>query len=88
MQADGQVAMRQRAALERIFLRLCRKRGPGWIESVIRPLRLPGGAITVGDIPMDALEAIVRVFGRRRFPAGLVSETLQRLISGRSGART
>jgi hypothetical protein len=70
--------MRQRAALERTFLRLCRARGPDWIESVIRPLRLPGGAISVGDIPMDALEAVVRVFGRRWLPARMVSETLRR----------
>lgn len=51
-----------RAALESVFLMLCRTRGPRWIESVIRPLRLPGKHITVNDIPMHALAAIVRNF--------------------------
>jgi hypothetical protein len=56
--------MRRRAALERKFLALCRTRGPRWIESVLRPLRLPGGRITVRDIPINALQAAVQVFDR------------------------
>jgi hypothetical protein len=56
--------MRYRGALERKFMNLCRARGPDWIESVLRPLRLPGGCITVRDIPVAALRAAVRVFGR------------------------
>nr|WP_294507351.1 hypothetical protein [uncultured Rhodopila sp.] len=57
--------MRRRAALERKFLNLCRTKGPGWIESVLRPLRLPGTRVSVRDVPMTALEAAVRVFGRK-----------------------
>jgi hypothetical protein len=53
-----------RAALEAEFLDLCRTRGPEWIESVIRPLLLSGDTVTVQDIPMVALAAIVRTFGR------------------------
>ena len=56
--------MRQRAALERKFLALCRMHGPRWIESVLRPLRLPGTTISVRDIPTRALRAAVQVFGR------------------------
>jgi hypothetical protein len=54
-----------RVVLERKFLNLCRARGPDWIESVLRPLRLPGARVSVRDIPLDALQAAVRVFGRR-----------------------
>jgi hypothetical protein len=58
-------ALRQdRAALEAEFLHLCRARGPEWIESVIRPLLLPGKTITVQEVPTFALAAIVRTFGR------------------------
>jgi hypothetical protein len=57
-------AMKPRAALERKFLALCRVRGPHWIESVLRPLRLPGPSITVRDIPITALRAAVQVFDR------------------------
>jgi len=57
--------MTNRAALERKFLALCRARGPDWIESVLRPLRLPGTRIAVRDIPTEALHAAVRVFGRQ-----------------------
>jgi hypothetical protein len=56
--------MRPRAALERKFLALCRVHGPRWIESVLRPLRLPGPSITVRDIPIKALRAAVQVFDR------------------------
>jgi hypothetical protein len=56
--------MKQRTALERKFLALCRARGPRWIESVLRPLRLPGATISVRDIPTRALRAAVQVFGR------------------------
>jgi hypothetical protein len=56
--------MKYRIPLERRFLELCRRHGPQWIESVLRPLRLPGTAITVHDIPMPALRAAVRVFSR------------------------
>ena len=55
--------MTHRAALERKFLNLCRARGPDWIESVLRPLRLPGARVSVREIPIDALQAAVRVFG-------------------------
>jgi len=56
--------MRQkRASLEAEFMRLCRSRGPVWIESVIRPLRLPNRHITIRDIPTAALGAAVTVFG-------------------------
>jgi hypothetical protein len=57
--------MTNRTALELKFLKLCRTRGPEWIESVLRPLRLPGDLVSVRDIPIDALQAAVRVFGRR-----------------------
>jgi hypothetical protein len=53
-----------RAALEAEFLHLCRTRGAEWIESVIRPLVLPGDTITVREISTAALSAIVRSFGR------------------------
>jgi hypothetical protein len=53
--------MTRRAALERKFLALCRTRGLRWIGSVLRPLRLPGGSITVRDIPIKALRAAVQV---------------------------
>jgi hypothetical protein len=56
--------MKRRAALERKFLALCRMRGPSWIESVLRPLQLPGATISVRDIPTRALRAAVHVFGR------------------------
>jgi hypothetical protein len=59
----------RRAALEAEFLRMCRSRGPEWIESVIRPLRLPGAAITVRDIPISGLSVIVRMFRPMRHPA-------------------
>jgi hypothetical protein len=54
--------------LEVEFMRLCLTRGPIWIESVIRPLRLPGASITVRDIPIKALHMIVRMFGHVRRP--------------------
>ena len=59
---------RERASMEAVFLRLCRERGPEWVESVVRPLRLAGDAISAKDIPLNALATIVRVFGpvRRR----------------------
>ncbi len=61
--------MRQnRAALEARFMNLCRKHGPDWIESVIRPLRLPGTIISVQDIPVAALSAAVHAFGRVKLP--------------------
>jgi hypothetical protein len=56
--------MNYRTALERAFMVLCRERGPDWIESVLRPLRLPGGRITVRDIPFAALVAAIEVFSR------------------------
>jgi hypothetical protein len=56
--------MNYRTALERAFMVLCRERGPDWIESVLRPLRLPGRRITVRDIPFAALVAAIEVFGR------------------------
>ncbi|HYZ24568.1 MAG TPA: hypothetical protein VE690_20650 [Rhodopila sp.] len=51
-----------RSRLEAEFLTLCRARGPRWIESVIRPLRLRGDRITVRDIPTYALAAAVQLF--------------------------
>ena len=56
--------MQNRARLEAEFMRICRVRGPQWIESVIRPLRLAGARITVQDIPTHALAAAVCLFGR------------------------
>jgi hypothetical protein len=55
--------MKFRAALERAFMKLCRERGPDWIESVLRPLCLPGRRVSVHDIPVAALVAAVEVFG-------------------------
>jgi hypothetical protein len=52
-----------RTALEAEFMHLCRSLGPAWIESVIRPLRLPDNHITVRNIPTDALRAAVGIFG-------------------------
>ena len=55
--------MRQnRASLEAAFMRLCQKHGPNWIESIIRPLRLPGAFISVKDIPITALSAVGRTY--------------------------
>ena len=54
----------RRALLEAEFMRLCVVHGPAWIESVVRPLRLPGVRIAVRDIPESALRSIVGVFGR------------------------
>ena len=54
----------KRAQLELEFMQTCRARGPEWIESVIRPLRLPGGVVKAQDIPLTQLEIIVRLFGR------------------------
>jgi hypothetical protein len=51
-----------RSALEAEFMALCRSRGPLWIESVVRPLRLPGDNITVEDIPIGALRAVAGIF--------------------------
>ena len=63
-------AMRQRrASLEAAFMRLCHKHGPDWIESIIRPLRLPGTFVSVKDIPIAALSAAVGVFGGVKSPA-------------------
>jgi hypothetical protein len=63
-------AMRQsRASLEAAFMLLCRKHGPDWIESIIRPLRLPGKFVSVKDIPIAALSAAVDVFGGVKSPA-------------------
>jgi hypothetical protein len=53
----------RRASLEGEFMQMCRLRGPEWIESVIRPLAIPGAVITVKDIPLPALSNIVLVFG-------------------------
>jgi hypothetical protein len=58
-----------RASLEAEFMYMCRVRGPEWIESVIRPLLIPGAVITVADIPRPALAAIVRLFGRVKDPS-------------------
>jgi hypothetical protein len=55
-----------RAALEAEFLHLCHIRGPRWIESVIRPLALPGHSLTVQEIPTVALTAVVQTFGRAK----------------------
>ncbi len=60
---------RSRAALEARFLRLCHDRGQAWIESIIRPLHLQGTAVTPADIPLEALTAIVRIFGDVAHPA-------------------
>jgi hypothetical protein len=57
-----------RACLEAEFMRMCRARGPSWIESVLRPLRLPNDSITVHDIPLKELRTIVRMFGRVQRP--------------------
>ena len=62
--APGMIVNNNRAALEAEFMHLCRMRGPQWIESVIRPLVLPGAVIVVEDIPLPALFAIVRMFRR------------------------
>ncbi|HBK07413.1 MAG TPA: hypothetical protein DDZ81_16435 [Acetobacteraceae bacterium] len=61
--------IRNRAALEAEFLKICRERGQEWIESVIRPLRLHGAVITPADVPLPALGAIVRLFGDVSHPA-------------------
>ena len=53
-----------RLQLEVEFLRICRTRGPRWIESVIRPLRLQNKHAAVQDIPSNALRRIVDMFGR------------------------
>jgi len=53
----------RRTLLEAEFMRLCAARGPAWIESVVRPLRLPGVRIAARDIPENALRSIVSVFG-------------------------
>lgn len=53
-----------RKNLEFEFLRLCRLRGPEWIESVIRPLGIHGSVITPRDIPLPALAAMVRQFSQ------------------------
>jgi hypothetical protein len=59
----------KRTTLEAEFMRLCRSLGPTWIESVIRPLRLPGHHITIRDIPTAALNAAITVFGKQpHFP--------------------
>jgi hypothetical protein len=52
-----------RVLLEAEFMRLCLAHGPSWIESVVRPLRLPGARIAARDIPEHALRSIVGVFG-------------------------
>lgn len=59
---------RHRAELEATFLRICRDRGPAWIESIIRPLHLSGANVRVRDIPLGALEAIVGVFSGQERP--------------------
>jgi hypothetical protein len=56
--------MRYRAAMERKFMKICRTRGASWVESILRPLRLPGQSITVRDIPTPALRAVIQVFGQ------------------------
>jgi hypothetical protein len=57
--------------LQRDFMRMCRARGPQWVESVMRPLRLQNEGVNVHTIPPTALRAIVSVFGPlRRPPAG------------------
>jgi hypothetical protein len=60
------MSRQDRADLEADFLRLCRLRGPRWIESIVRPLGLPGKRITVRDVPSAALSAAVGVFGKDR----------------------
>ena len=62
-----------RAVLETEFMRICRMRGPAWVESVIRPLQLPSTRVTVRDIPHNALAAAVRLFGCAQQPARGVS---------------
>jgi hypothetical protein len=63
-----------RTELEAEFMRICRARGPRWIESVVRPLRLPNDDITVQDLPLHALRSIVRMFGRVKRPqSGVVA---------------
>ena len=62
-----------RRMLEVEFLQLCLQHGPGWVESVIRPLHLPGSFVTPRDIPLRALVAIVRMFGRVPHPANGVT---------------
>ena len=57
-----------RAKLETEFMQLCRDRGPDWIASVIRPLRLQSGSVTVQNIPAEPLGMIVRLFGRTKNP--------------------
>ncbi len=52
-----------RLQLEAEFMRMCRARGPDWVASVIRPLRLKNDRITVHDIPANALDKIVHLFG-------------------------
>jgi hypothetical protein len=54
----------RRTLLEAEFMRLCVAHGPAWIESVVRPLHLPGLRVAVRDIPEDALRSIISVFGR------------------------
>jgi hypothetical protein len=61
--------IRNRAALEAEFLKICHGRGEAWIESVMRPLRLPGDAAVPADIPLAALTSIVRIFGDVAHPA-------------------
>ena len=61
--------IRNRAALEAEFLKICQGRGQAWIESVIRPLRLPDGAAVPADISLPALASIVRIFGDVAHPA-------------------
>jgi len=58
--------IRSRRILEAEFQRIWRLRGPGWIETVIRPLQLPGQYVTVRDIPDGALRSIVQLFGTVR----------------------
>jgi hypothetical protein len=50
------------------FMRMCRVRGPQWVASVIRPLRINNDQITVQDVPVSALRTIIRVFGPLRRP--------------------
>jgi hypothetical protein len=65
----GTAMRRSRASLEAAFMRLCHKHGTDWIESIIRPLRLPGTFVSVKDIPIAALSAAVGVFGGVKSPA-------------------
>jgi hypothetical protein len=57
-----------RTQLELEFMLMCRERGPDWIASVIRPLRLKNDFVTVKDIPANALRKIVHLFGSVRNP--------------------